>query len=229
MGGNERPFHVFRQGDKPGIFILMVTPDGAAAKTGKLRTGDRILKVNGTDVSTATHDQAIRLLKTSSDPLSLCVRHEPAPPGLQELTLVTKPGEGFGLSLSGGVNGYHGNPLDETDEGLFISQVIPGGTAERDGRLREGTRILQVCCCTVCVCVCVCSTACWLTCAYIWGWRLFLGCVLCVFPRWFLGTSFRSPTSLLSHVSPLQASIRDILVYMQRQHFVQQICLRVHR
>lgn len=41
----------------------------------------------------------------------------------QELTLVTKPGEGFGISLSGGVNGYHGNPLDETDEGIFISQV----------------------------------------------------------------------------------------------------------
>ena len=97
---------------------------------------------------------------------------------MQELTLVTKPGEGFGLSLSGGVNGYHGNPLDETDEGIFISQVsnfyiltrdllsvfltivnttslttiythtplqiIPGGAAEIDGRLKEGTRILQV-------------------------------------------------------------------------------------
>ena len=36
---------------------------------------------------------------------------------------MTKPGEGFGVSLSGGVNGYYGNPLDETDEGIFISQV----------------------------------------------------------------------------------------------------------
>ena len=36
---------------------------------------------------------------------------------------MTKPGEGFGLSLSGGVNGFQGNPLDETDEGIFISQV----------------------------------------------------------------------------------------------------------
>ena len=26
MGGAERPYHVFRQGDKPGIFILMVRP-----------------------------------------------------------------------------------------------------------------------------------------------------------------------------------------------------------
>ena len=41
----------------------------------------------------------------------------------QELTLVTKPGEGFGFSISGGVNGHPGNPFDVTDEGIFISQV----------------------------------------------------------------------------------------------------------
>ena len=74
-------------------------------------------------MSTASHEQAIRLLKTSPDPLTLLVRHEPPPPGLLELTLVTKPGEGFGFSISGGVNGYPGNPLDETDEGIFISEV----------------------------------------------------------------------------------------------------------
>ena len=42
---------------------------------------------------------------------------------LQEMTLVTKPGEGFGFAICGGVNGFPGNPLDETDEGIFISQV----------------------------------------------------------------------------------------------------------
>lgn len=80
-------------------------------------------QVNDEDVSTASHEQAIRLLKTSPDPLTLLVRHEPPPQGLLELTLVTKPGEGFGFSISGGVNGYPGNPLDETDEGIFISEV----------------------------------------------------------------------------------------------------------
>ena len=79
--------------------------------------------MNDEDVSTASHEQAIRLLKTSADPLVLLVRHEPPPQGLLELTLVTKPGEGFGFSISGGVNGYPGNPLDETDEGIFISEV----------------------------------------------------------------------------------------------------------
>ena len=45
MGGTDRPQHVFRQGDKPGVFILKILEEGAAAKVGKLRTGDRILKV----------------------------------------------------------------------------------------------------------------------------------------------------------------------------------------
>ena len=70
-----------------------------------------------------THEEAIRNLKTCSYPLSLLIRHEPPPAGLKELTLVTKVGEGFGFVIAGGVNGYPGNPLDETDEGIFISQV----------------------------------------------------------------------------------------------------------
>ena len=45
MGGADRPKHIFRQGDRPGIFILEVLSDGAAALCGKLKSGDRILKV----------------------------------------------------------------------------------------------------------------------------------------------------------------------------------------
>lgn len=143
MGGADRAGHVFRQGDKPGIFILMVTPDGAAYAVGKLKPGDRILRVNNVDITNSTHDEAIRMLKMSADPLVLLVRHEPPPKDLQELTLVTKPGEGFGFAICGGL-GYPGNPLDETDEGIFISQIIAGGAAANDGRLTVGTRILQV-------------------------------------------------------------------------------------
>ena len=45
MGGMDRRHHVFRQGDTPGVFILQVLEKSAAAKTGKLRTGDRIVQV----------------------------------------------------------------------------------------------------------------------------------------------------------------------------------------
>lgn len=63
---------------------------------------------------------------------------------LQEITLVCKPGCGFGFSIGGGVNGEPANSFDETDEGIFITQIVPGGTCEQDGRLSVGTRILQV-------------------------------------------------------------------------------------
>lgn len=45
MGGVDHPQHVFRQGDKPGIFILQLLEESAAAKVRKLKPGDRILQV----------------------------------------------------------------------------------------------------------------------------------------------------------------------------------------
>ena len=81
------------------------------------------VQVSSKDVTSVTHDEAIHALKTSPDPLILHVRHEPPPPGFRELTLVTKPGVGFGFTINGGVSGYAGNPLDDTDEGIFIAQV----------------------------------------------------------------------------------------------------------
>lgn len=82
------------------------------------------MQVNDVDMTAVTHEEAIRVLKTSYDPLCIVVRHEPTPDGLKEITLVTKPGEGFGFVIAGGVSSYSGNPLDDTDEGIFISQVI---------------------------------------------------------------------------------------------------------
>lgn len=51
------------------------------------------------------------------------VRHDPPPPGLQELTIYKAPGEKLGISIKGGARGVPGNPLDSTDEGIFISKV----------------------------------------------------------------------------------------------------------
>ena len=45
MGGKDRPWQVFRQGDKPGVFILKVLEGSGAARSERLKPGDRILKV----------------------------------------------------------------------------------------------------------------------------------------------------------------------------------------
>ncbi|XP_062503600.1 kelch-like protein 10 [Corticium candelabrum] len=143
MGGVDRPSHVFRIGDKPGLFVLKIIPAGAAWNS-SLRVGDRVLAVNGVDIQHSTHHEAVQLLSKQTDALTLTVRHEPPPPGLKEVNLLAKPGQGFGLSIRGGVNGYAGNPADPSDEGIFISQIIPGGAASQEVNLRVGMRILQV-------------------------------------------------------------------------------------
>nr|CAI5864079.1 unnamed protein product [Callosobruchus analis] len=104
---------------EPGIFISHMVPGGTAAKSGKLRVGDRILKVNGTDVTHATHQEA-------------------------ELIIDKGENEKLGMHIKGGLQGQRGNPLDRSDEGVFISKINSVGAARRDGRLKAGMRLLEV-------------------------------------------------------------------------------------
>lgn len=64
-------------------FIHQIVPDGIAAKCGKLRMGDRILKVNGTDVTGATHQEAVMELLRPCDSIVLTIQHDPLPAGFQ--------------------------------------------------------------------------------------------------------------------------------------------------
>lgn len=58
-------------------------PGGIAEKCGKLRMGDRILKVNDSDVARATHQVAVmELLKPGND-IKLTIQHDPLPAGFQ--------------------------------------------------------------------------------------------------------------------------------------------------
>ncbi|XP_071569388.1 protein lap4 isoform X4 [Temnothorax nylanderi] len=139
---------------EPGIFISHVVPGGIAAKSGKLRMGDRILKVNGTDVTKATHQEAVMELLRPGDQIVLTIQHDPLPESYQlveieyipvtELVITKEAGEKLGMHIKGGRRGQKGNPLDHTDEGVFISKINSGGAAKRDGRLRVGMRLLEV-------------------------------------------------------------------------------------
>ncbi|XP_061384319.1 protein lap4 isoform X11 [Danaus plexippus] len=131
-------------GKEPGIFISHIVPGGVAARSGKLRMGDRLLKVNGTDLPGATHRDAVQLLLQPGPTLTLTVRHDPLPLGFQELTIIKQEGEKLGMHIKGGLNGQRGNPNDPNDEGVFISKINSGGAARRDGRLKAGMRLLEV-------------------------------------------------------------------------------------
>ncbi|XP_071594725.1 protein scribble homolog isoform X22 [Heliangelus exortis] len=142
VGGSDHSSHPFGI-HEPGVFISKVIPRGLASRSG-LRVGDRILEVNGIDLRHATHQEAVNALLSNTQELSMLVRRDPPPPGMQEICIEKAPGEKLGISIRGGAKGHAGNPFDPTDEGIFISKVSSSGAAARDGRLKVGMRILEV-------------------------------------------------------------------------------------
>ncbi|KAI1712160.1 PDZ domain (Also known as DHR or GLGF) domain-containing protein [Ditylenchus destructor] len=143
VGGIDHCSHPFGT-DSAGVFISKITTNSPAAKSRRLRVGDRILTVNGKDVSKARHNEAVEALKNSGQTLRISVKHEPQPKGLKEATFKRRKGEPLGFSICGGINSPPANPADSTDEGIFIEYVEKGGCAEQCQQVQVGQRILEV-------------------------------------------------------------------------------------
>jgi len=71
------------------FLVFQVVPGGIAARSGKLRMGDRILKVNGEDVTKSSHHDAVLKLLRPGDEVVLTIQHDPLPEGYQVGTLLT--------------------------------------------------------------------------------------------------------------------------------------------
>ncbi|XP_017738948.1 PREDICTED: protein scribble homolog isoform X2 [Rhinopithecus bieti] len=72
----------YRAGDA-GIFISRIAEGGAAHRAGTLQVGDRVLSINGVDVTEARHDHAVSLLTAASPTIALLLEREaggPLPP-----------------------------------------------------------------------------------------------------------------------------------------------------
>ena len=73
--GGARSPNLYRHGD-PNVYVLNMAEQGAAYKSGKLRIGDHILKVNGVDLNGMTQDQAAGLLRQRVEIVYLLVLRE---------------------------------------------------------------------------------------------------------------------------------------------------------
>ncbi|XP_072515161.1 disks large homolog 2 isoform X13 [Salminus brasiliensis] len=135
-GGTDNP-HI---GDDPGIFITKIIPGGAAAEDGRLRVNDCILRVNEVDVSEVSHSRAVEALKVAGSIVRLYVRRRrPMLETVVEIKLVKGP-KGLGFSIAGGV----GNQHIPGDNSIYVTKIIDGGAAQKDGRLQVGDRLLMV-------------------------------------------------------------------------------------
>ncbi|XP_046565484.1 protein scribble homolog isoform X14 [Haliotis rubra] len=142
VGGSDHSSQPFGA-EEPGIFVSKIVKDGAASKS-KLKIGDRIIAVNGKDVTQCTHQETVMALIAPTFEINLSVRHDPPPKGLQELVIVKEQGDKLGMSIKGGIKNFSANPLDKNDEGIFISRINAEGAVGKDGRLVIGQRILEV-------------------------------------------------------------------------------------
>ncbi|XP_028322079.1 disks large homolog 2 isoform X2 [Gouania willdenowi] len=135
-GGTDNP-HI---GDDPGIFITKIIPGGAAADDGRLRVNDCILRVNEADVSEVSHSKAVEALKVAGSIVRLYVRRRrPMLETIIEMKLIKGP-KGLGFSIAGGV----GNQHVPGDNSIYVTKIIEGGAAQKDGRLQIGDRLLMV-------------------------------------------------------------------------------------
>ncbi|XP_070838402.1 disks large homolog 2 isoform X19 [Chaetodon trifascialis] len=135
-GGTDNP-HI---GDDPGIFITKIIPGGAAAEDGRLRVNDCILRVNDADVSEVSHSKAVEALKVAGSIVRLYVRRRrPMLETIIEIKLIKGP-KGLGFSIAGGV----GNQHIPGDNSIYVTKIIDGGAAQKDGRLQVGDRLLMV-------------------------------------------------------------------------------------
>ncbi|XP_072806022.1 protein scribble homolog isoform X4 [Vicugna pacos] len=97
----------YRAGDG-GIFISRIAEGGAAHRAGTLQVGDRVLSINGVDMTEARHDHAVSLLTAASPTIALLLEREsggplpPSPPPHSPLppTAAATPGEPGPLRLA---------------------------------------------------------------------------------------------------------------------------------
>uniref|UniRef100_A0A3Q3LYZ4 Protein scribble homolog n=1 Tax=Mastacembelus armatus TaxID=205130 RepID=A0A3Q3LYZ4_9TELE len=118
----------YRTGDT-GIYISRIAEGGAAHRDSTLRVGDRVISINGVDMTEARHDQAVALLTGTSPTITLLVErdlnapgaspgqsraraHSPPPPEPSD----SPDQEEAGLSL-------HGNHLSRMEDEYPIEEV----------------------------------------------------------------------------------------------------------
>ncbi|XP_050059637.1 multiple PDZ domain protein-like isoform X3 [Aphis gossypii] len=133
-----------------GIFVQEIQQHGIAAREGGLHEGDQIIAIDGQPLDTnVSHQQAIGILQQARGLVQLVVARPLTPPPLPtsqpssnmlntewaqvEVIELLNDGSGLGFGIIGG-----------RSTGVVVKTILPGGVADRDGRLQSGDHILQI-------------------------------------------------------------------------------------
>uniref|UniRef100_A0A8C4GZ81 PDZ domain-containing protein n=1 Tax=Dicentrarchus labrax TaxID=13489 RepID=A0A8C4GZ81_DICLA len=147
----------------PGpILVKNILQRGAAVKDGRLQPGDRILEVNGVDMTGRSQEELVAMLRSTKQGESVCmvvarqediflprelkgeeagsvVLEDGREQLMYEIPLNETGSAGLGVSLKGNKSRETGEDL-----GIFIKSIIHGGAAYKDGRLSVNDQMIAV-------------------------------------------------------------------------------------
>ncbi|KAM3862683.1 LOW QUALITY PROTEIN: tyrosine-protein phosphatase non-receptor type 13 [Diretmus argenteus] len=118
--------------------------DNPAKTDGRLRAGDRLITVNGHDVTSVADDVAMTILRSSPRRLSMtlgrAVTNLVAPPScdsLPDIVLYKTPSGQLGIKLTGGIGSKW--------QGIYCLEVVPGSPASEEGSVQPNDKIIYIC------------------------------------------------------------------------------------
>ncbi|NXL48520.1 INADL protein, partial [Podilymbus podiceps] len=155
-------------GKSSGVVVRTIVPGGLADRDGRLRTGDHILQIGGTNVQGMTSEQVAQVLRNCGNSVRMIVARDPkcelmeippAPvswpvstlPSIQngndnaslfetyDVELIKKNGQSLGITIVG----YAGT-CDVEPSGIFVKNIIPGSAADHNGQIHVHDKIVAV-------------------------------------------------------------------------------------
>uniref|UniRef100_A0A8B9MHF6 PATJ crumbs cell polarity complex component n=1 Tax=Accipiter nisus TaxID=211598 RepID=A0A8B9MHF6_9AVES len=155
-------------GKSSGVVVRTIVPGGLADRDGRLRTGDHILQIGGTNVQGMTSEQVAQVLRNCGNSVRMIVARDPkyeimetppAPvswpvstlPSFQngndntnlfetyDVELIKKNGQSLGITIVG----YAGTS-DVEPSGIFVKNIIPGSAADHNGQIHIHDKIVAV-------------------------------------------------------------------------------------
>ncbi|XP_054835616.1 inaD-like protein [Eublepharis macularius] len=155
-------------GKSIGVVVRTIVPGGLADKDGRLRTGDHILEIGGTNVQGMSSEQVAQVLRNCGNYVRMVVARDPVceitvtPPTplaqpvsilppfqdkgfeteneIQEVQLIKKDGQSLGITIVG----YTRVSEKVESSGIFVKNIIPGSAAEHSGQIKVHDKIIAV-------------------------------------------------------------------------------------
>ncbi|XP_039304524.1 uncharacterized protein LOC105196259 isoform X2 [Solenopsis invicta] len=118
-----------------GVFVLDISPEGAAGKDGRLQPGDQILSIGSDSFTEIEHDKAREtVLKQAAGAIVMTVLRHEKPAEEYEVEIQKKSGKGAGLCFA----------AFWSNKGVYVKELTVGGQASDTGKICKGDHLIAI-------------------------------------------------------------------------------------